>query len=154
MSRSKTSLEVSVVGEADALLRYLRHHDAHSNDDLASESMEPDVSYYIVQPSEDQVKQPGTVVVSGNSRESLRVFLDEAPAGRRLNVVRHAVVGDVSFAYGILSEADDSILANFVAAARMSPRGLISHYHAHVSSDFSIFPDLLVSGGAVVPSDT
>jgi hypothetical protein len=146
-------VEVEVVGEEDVFLRYLRNHDAHSNDDLAAESMEPDVSYYIVQPSEDQENHPGTVVVRGNSRESLRVFLDEAPAGRRLHVVRHTVIGDVSFAYGILSEADDSILASFVGAARMSPRGLISHYHAHVSGEFSLFPDLMASGGTLMPSD-
>lgn len=142
------SLKAAVVGEGDALVRYLRNHDAGENE-LALESMEPDVSYYIVRSGE----QPGSDVWRGNDRESIRVIIDAAGDWTH-HIVRHTVVADVSFVYGILAYPDDVVVNNFMFAARISPRGLISHLYGHASSEFSIFPDLLVGGRLVVPSDT
>jgi hypothetical protein len=140
------SLEVAVVGEDDALLRFLRQHDAGENA-LAVESLEPDISYCIRRPGDDDD------VWMGAGRESVLKIIDAAGEWKH-HIVRHTVVGDVSFLYGILASPDDVVLSSFVFAARLSPRGLISHLHGHASNEFSLFPDLSVRGGMVVPSDT
>jgi hypothetical protein len=96
----------------------------------------PDVEFLIAIPGQD---------VRGTGRADLEAYVAGRPAvGRRHQVHRRAVDGDLEMVHGIVTEADGRGTGSFTATALVTD-GLVSRYQAFFRPDFGMFP---LPGGA------
>ena len=99
--------------------------------------VEPDIEFLIA--------LPGTEV-AGVGRDALRDYVAKRPAvGRRHNVLRRCVDGDLEMVYGVITEGDGRGTGSFTSVALISDDKRLARYQSFFHPGFGMFP---LPGGA------
>lgn len=96
------------------------------------ELVEPDIEFLLALPTGE---------VSGSGHDDLAAYIAGRPAvGRRHNVIRRSVDGDLEMVYGTIAEGDGRGTGGFTSVGLISENGLLARYQAFFHPSFTMYP--------------
>ena len=96
------------------------------------ELVEPDIEFLLALPDGE---------VTGSGRDDLGAYISGRPSvGRRHDVIRRSVDGDLEMVYGIVVEGDGRGTGAFVSVGLVSPNGLLARYQSFFHPSFTMYP--------------
>ncbi|MBP2369461.1 nuclear transport factor 2 family protein [Pseudonocardia parietis] len=93
--------------------------------------VEPDIEFLLALPTGE---------VSGSGRADLAAYISGRPSvGRRHNVLRRSVDGDMEMVYGFISEGDGRGTGGFVSVGLVSENGRLARYQSFFHPSFTMY---------------